>query len=101
MAAVQRPALQLPPRRASPERVKKRTISCAESGQLQAPVGRLHAMRLFAQSSGIDCDGVAVLDTSIRHMPGLSALPQSGSYGKTVCSQRILRRLPVIAVRLH
>jgi len=39
MAAAQRPALQLPPRRAA-KTVKIATISRAEGGQLQAPVGR-------------------------------------------------------------
>ncbi len=39
MAAVQRVALQLPPRRAA-KTVKMHTISRAEGGQLQAPVGR-------------------------------------------------------------
>jgi len=38
--AAQRPALQLPPRRALPNGFKKATISRAEGGQLQAPVGR-------------------------------------------------------------
>ncbi len=37
--AAQRPALQLPPRRAA-KTVKMHTISRAEGGQLQAPVGR-------------------------------------------------------------
>jgi len=39
MAATQRHALQLPPRRAASENAKNRTISRAEGGQLQAPVG--------------------------------------------------------------
>jgi len=39
MAAAQRLALQLPPRRAA-KTVKMPTISRAEGGQLQAPVGR-------------------------------------------------------------
>jgi len=39
MAAVQRFALQLPPRRAAQNDFKKATISRAEGGQLQAPVG--------------------------------------------------------------
>ncbi len=38
MVAVQRHALQLPPRRAAQREFKKRTISRAEGGQLQAPV---------------------------------------------------------------
>jgi len=37
--AAQRAALQLPPRRAAQAAFKKRTISRAEGGQLQAPVG--------------------------------------------------------------
>jgi hypothetical protein len=37
----ERAALQLPPRRALPDGFKKPTISRAEGGQLQAPVGRL------------------------------------------------------------
>jgi len=37
--AVQRVALQLPPRRAPQDAFKKGTISRAEGGQLQAPVG--------------------------------------------------------------
>jgi len=41
MAATQRAALQLPPRRAAQQRAKIPTISRAEGGQLQAPVGRL------------------------------------------------------------
>jgi hypothetical protein len=41
MAAAQRPALQLPPRRAAQGDFKKATISRAEGGQLQALVGRL------------------------------------------------------------
>jgi len=40
MAAAERAALQLPPRRAPQDDFKKRTISRAEGGQLQAPVGR-------------------------------------------------------------
>jgi hypothetical protein len=40
MAAVQRVALQLPPRRAAQDDFKKTTILRAEGGQLQAPVGR-------------------------------------------------------------
>ncbi len=40
MAAAQRLALQLPPRRAAQDELKKATISRAEGGQLQAPVGR-------------------------------------------------------------
>ena len=39
MAVAQRVALQLPPRRAPQDDFKKRTISRAEGGQLQAPVG--------------------------------------------------------------
>ena len=39
LRAPQRPALQLPPRRTT-KTVKKATISRAEGGQLQAPVGR-------------------------------------------------------------
>src|SRR5262249_52858308 len=35
----QRTALQLPPRRAPQDSLKNRTISRAEGGQLQAPVG--------------------------------------------------------------
>ncbi len=42
--AAQRAALQLPPRRAA-ETVKMRTISRAEGGQLQAPVGRHGQLR--------------------------------------------------------
>ncbi len=38
--AAQRVALQLPPRRAPQDDFKKGTISRAEGGQLQAPVGR-------------------------------------------------------------
>jgi hypothetical protein len=38
--SAQRPALQLPPRRASANDFKKGTIARAEGGQLQAPVGR-------------------------------------------------------------
>jgi hypothetical protein len=38
MVAAERAALQLPPRRAA-KTVKMRTISRAEGGQLQAPVG--------------------------------------------------------------
>jgi len=37
--AAQRVALQLPPRRAPSDDIKKATISRAEGGQLQAPVG--------------------------------------------------------------
>ncbi len=37
--AAQRVALQLPPRRAAQDDIKKGTISRAEGGQLQAPVG--------------------------------------------------------------
>jgi hypothetical protein len=48
---------------------KKATISRAEGGQLQVRVGRLRAIGLSARSSGIDCDGVAMLDTSIRRTP--------------------------------
>jgi hypothetical protein len=40
MAAAQRVALQLPPRREAQHRFKKAPISRAEGGQLQAPVGR-------------------------------------------------------------
>ncbi len=40
MAHAQRVALQLPPRRAAQDDLKNRTISRAEGGQLQAPVGR-------------------------------------------------------------
>jgi hypothetical protein len=40
MVAAQRLALQLPLRRAAQDDFKKRTISRAEGGQLQAPVGR-------------------------------------------------------------
>jgi len=40
MAAAQRVALQLPPRRAASECVKMPTILRAEGGQLQAPVSR-------------------------------------------------------------
>jgi len=40
IAAAERVALQLPPRRVA-KTVKNRTISRAEGGQLQAPVGRL------------------------------------------------------------
>ncbi len=39
MAAAQRVALQLAPRRAASDGIKKGTISRAEGGQLQAPVG--------------------------------------------------------------
>jgi hypothetical protein len=58
MAAVQRAALQLPPRRAALESAKIRTISRAEGGQLQAPVGRQscdwsYRERLSACVSGI------------------------------------------------
>ncbi len=45
MAAAERLALQLPTRRAARDDFKKRTISRAEGGQLQAPVGP-HAYRL-------------------------------------------------------
>jgi len=38
MATAQRPALQLPPRRAPQDDFKNRTISRAEGGQLQAPM---------------------------------------------------------------
>jgi len=38
--AAERVALQLPPRRAAHGSIKKGTISRAEGGQLQAPVGR-------------------------------------------------------------
>jgi len=41
MAAAERVALQLPPRRAAKDAFKKRTILRAEGGQLQAPVGPL------------------------------------------------------------
>jgi hypothetical protein len=40
MAAVQRVAHQLPPRRAAQAGIKKATISRAEGGQLHARVGR-------------------------------------------------------------
>jgi len=39
IAKAQRVALQLPPRRAAHNHFKKPTISRAEGGQLQAPVG--------------------------------------------------------------
>jgi len=39
MAAAERFALQLPPRRATQNDFKKAAISRAEGGQLQAPVG--------------------------------------------------------------
>jgi len=42
-ATAQRVALQLPPRRAAQGDFKKATISRAEGGQLQAPVGRQRA----------------------------------------------------------
>jgi hypothetical protein len=38
--AAERPAVQLPPRRALQDAFKKATISRAEGGQLQAPVRR-------------------------------------------------------------
>jgi len=44
---VQRVALQLPPRRAPQDIFKKCTISRAEGGQLQAPVGRQLALRAY------------------------------------------------------
>src|SRR6266498_313947 len=50
MVAVQRPALQLPPRRAA-KTVKMRPISRAEGGQLQAPVGRPNRDNTALQSS--------------------------------------------------
>ncbi len=40
ITAAERLALQLPPRRAQQDECKKATISRAEGGQLQAPVGR-------------------------------------------------------------
>jgi len=43
IAGAQRVALQLPPRRAAQDDFKKATISRAEGGQLQAPVGRQRA----------------------------------------------------------
>ena len=46
MAATQRPALQLPPWRAAQSAFKKRTISRAEGGQLQARVRRLARFQL-------------------------------------------------------
>ncbi len=54
MAAVQRVALQLPPRRAAQDDFKKGTISRAEGGQLQAPVGRQRAGKwgVFLLSQG-------------------------------------------------
>ncbi len=47
MEAAQRVALQLPPRRAAQDDIKKATISRAEGGQLQAPV-RPHAVHTYA-----------------------------------------------------
>jgi hypothetical protein len=40
IVAAERPALQLPPRRAAQDDLKKPSISRAEGGPLQAPVGR-------------------------------------------------------------
>ena len=45
--AVQRPGLQLPPRRAAQERAKTAVISCTEGGQLHAHVGRSWQRRLY------------------------------------------------------
>jgi len=51
MVAAERPALQLPPRRAPQDGFKKGAISRAEGGQLQAPVGPLRARRQFGNYS--------------------------------------------------
>src|SRR6266540_1080094 len=48
MAAAQRVALQLPPRRAQQDDFKKRTISRAEGGQLQAPVGAPRGFQFYS-----------------------------------------------------
>ncbi len=63
MAAAQRPALQLPPRRAAQNDFKKGTISRAEGGQLQAPVSPRRAgcnFQYFCVPSNINAFQAAI-----------------------------------------
>jgi hypothetical protein len=68
----ERPALQLRPRRAAQDGFKKGTISRAEGGQLQAPVGPAGGTRLeLISASEIVRSAVALLprpssDTMLR-----------------------------------
>jgi len=72
LSAAERIALQLPPRRAARDAFKKATISRAEGGQLQAPVGPplggvydvLRANN-YAPGRGIRCTSASTMDGSM------------------------------------
>ncbi len=100
-SATQRLALQLPPRRAAPDHFKKGTISRAEGGQLQAPVGRRWGLYFvlvsYAPVESVENLGYRVVDAvriSLEQAP--TCEDRYVAQGEHVCSCQIVAEISIL-----